>query len=58
MLALRDVGVSTIGEAVRLTLTDIGVSTIDQARRLEVGSIERLGDDLLIVATPATEGAS
>jgi diaminohydroxyphosphoribosylaminopyrimidine deaminase/5-amino-6-(5-phosphoribosylamino)uracil reductase len=36
----------------RLALTDIGVHTIDHARRLEVGSIERLGDDLLIVAQP------
>lgn len=39
-LALRDIGVSTIGEAVRLTLTDV----------------ERLGADLLLVAAPATEG--
>lgn len=39
-LALRDVGVSTIGEAIRLTLT----------------GVERLGDDLLLVATPVTEG--
>ena len=36
----------------RLALTDIGVSTIDDARRLTVASIERLGDDLLIVARP------
>lgn len=42
MLALRDIGVSTIDEAVRLTLTDV----------------ERLGDDLLLVASPAIEGES
>ncbi|MGN8553569.1 UNVERIFIED_CONTAM: bifunctional diaminohydroxyphosphoribosylaminopyrimidine deaminase/5-amino-6-(5-phosphoribosylamino)uracil reductase RibD [Microbacterium sp. SLM126] len=42
VLALRDVGVTTIGEAVRLTLTNV----------------ERLGDDLLLVAAPATEGES
>ncbi|MCW3493687.1 bifunctional diaminohydroxyphosphoribosylaminopyrimidine deaminase/5-amino-6-(5-phosphoribosylamino)uracil reductase RibD [Microbacterium sp. SSM24] len=42
LLALRDIGVTTIGEAVRLTLTDV----------------ERLGDDLLLVALPATEGDS
>jgi diaminohydroxyphosphoribosylaminopyrimidine deaminase/5-amino-6-(5-phosphoribosylamino)uracil reductase len=40
MLALRDIGVTSIGEAVRLTLTDV----------------ERLGDDLLLVASPAIEG--
>jgi diaminohydroxyphosphoribosylaminopyrimidine deaminase/5-amino-6-(5-phosphoribosylamino)uracil reductase len=42
ILALRDIGVRTIGEAVRLTLTDV----------------ERLGDDLLLVAVPASEGES
>ncbi len=42
VLALRDVGVTTIGEAVRLRLTDV----------------ERLGDDLLLVASPAIEGDS
>jgi diaminohydroxyphosphoribosylaminopyrimidine deaminase/5-amino-6-(5-phosphoribosylamino)uracil reductase len=36
----------------RLALTDIGVSTIEEARRLEVRAVERLGDDLLIVAQP------
>jgi diaminohydroxyphosphoribosylaminopyrimidine deaminase/5-amino-6-(5-phosphoribosylamino)uracil reductase len=42
VLALRDVGVTTIGEAVRLKLTDV----------------ERLGDDLLLVASPVIEGDS
>jgi diaminohydroxyphosphoribosylaminopyrimidine deaminase / 5-amino-6-(5-phosphoribosylamino)uracil reductase len=36
----------------RLAITDVGVPTIESARRLEVGSIERLGDDLLVVARP------
>lgn len=36
----------------RLALGDIGVATIADARRLEIASVERLGDDLLIVATP------
>ncbi|GAA1984375.1 bifunctional diaminohydroxyphosphoribosylaminopyrimidine deaminase/5-amino-6-(5-phosphoribosylamino)uracil reductase RibD [Microbacterium pumilum] len=36
----------------RLALGDIGVPTIDDARRLTVSSVERLGDDLLIVALP------
>ena len=38
----------------KLALTDIGVGTIGDARRLAVTSVERLGDDLLIVATPRT----
>ncbi|MBU4465007.1 MAG: bifunctional diaminohydroxyphosphoribosylaminopyrimidine deaminase/5-amino-6-(5-phosphoribosylamino)uracil reductase RibD [Actinobacteria bacterium] len=37
----------------RLALTDIGVDTIGEARRLRVTSVEHLGEDLLIVATPA-----
>lgn len=36
----------------RLALGDIGVATISDARRLAVASVDRLGDDLLIVATP------
>ncbi|MET2011996.1 bifunctional diaminohydroxyphosphoribosylaminopyrimidine deaminase/5-amino-6-(5-phosphoribosylamino)uracil reductase RibD [Microbacterium chocolatum] len=36
----------------RLALTDLGVPSIDAARRLDVVRIERLGDDLLIVARP------
>ena len=44
----------------RLALADIGVGTIAEQRRLSVESIERLGDDLLIVAAPehAPEGGS
>ncbi|GAA1927291.1 bifunctional diaminohydroxyphosphoribosylaminopyrimidine deaminase/5-amino-6-(5-phosphoribosylamino)uracil reductase RibD [Microbacterium aoyamense] len=42
----------------RLALGDVGVGTIAQARRLAVASIQTLGDDLLIVARPASEGAS
>lgn len=37
----------------RLALGDIGVGTIADARRLAVTSVERLGDDLLVVARPA-----
>ncbi|TQJ32789.1 bifunctional diaminohydroxyphosphoribosylaminopyrimidine deaminase/5-amino-6-(5-phosphoribosylamino)uracil reductase RibD [Microbacterium sp. SLBN-146] len=40
----------------RLALGDLGVDTIAQARRLSVASVERLGDDLLIVATMQHEG--
>ncbi|GAA3030289.1 bifunctional diaminohydroxyphosphoribosylaminopyrimidine deaminase/5-amino-6-(5-phosphoribosylamino)uracil reductase RibD [Microbacterium dextranolyticum] len=36
----------------RLALGDIGVPTIDAQRRLDVRDVERLGDDLLVVATP------
>jgi diaminohydroxyphosphoribosylaminopyrimidine deaminase/5-amino-6-(5-phosphoribosylamino)uracil reductase len=39
----------------RLALSDIGVTTIGQAKRLAVASIERLGDDLLMVAHPSGE---
>lgn len=31
---------------------DLGVQTIDQQRRLDISGITRLGDDILIVATP------
>jgi len=41
----------------RLALTDIGVGTIGAARRLRVASIEKLGDDLLIVAHPRPDWA-
>jgi diaminohydroxyphosphoribosylaminopyrimidine deaminase/5-amino-6-(5-phosphoribosylamino)uracil reductase len=37
----------------RLATGDIGVGTIGEARRLSIDSIERLGDDLLVVARPA-----
>ncbi|CAN7204104.1 bifunctional diaminohydroxyphosphoribosylaminopyrimidine deaminase/5-amino-6-(5-phosphoribosylamino)uracil reductase RibD [Microbacterium sp. LjRoot45] len=36
----------------RLAVRDVGVTTIDEQRRLDVESVERLGDDLLIVAHP------
>lgn len=36
----------------RLAVGDIGVGTIGEARRLSVLGIERLGDDVLIVARP------
>lgn len=36
----------------RLAVTDVGVGTIEDARRLDVASVERLGDDLLVVAAP------
>ncbi|WP_322409658.1 bifunctional diaminohydroxyphosphoribosylaminopyrimidine deaminase/5-amino-6-(5-phosphoribosylamino)uracil reductase RibD [Microbacterium invictum] len=38
----------------RLALGDIGVATIDAALRLTLSSVERLGDDLLLVAHPTT----
>lgn len=34
----------------RLALGDLGVSTIAQQRRLDLTSVERLGDDLLVIA--------
>jgi diaminohydroxyphosphoribosylaminopyrimidine deaminase/5-amino-6-(5-phosphoribosylamino)uracil reductase len=42
----------------RLALTDIGVGSIADARRLDVASVHTLGDDLLIVATPAPAPAA
>lgn len=42
----------------RLALTDIGVSTITDQRRLAVASVDRLGDDLLVVAHPQADGPS
>jgi diaminohydroxyphosphoribosylaminopyrimidine deaminase/5-amino-6-(5-phosphoribosylamino)uracil reductase len=36
----------------------LGVETIADQRRLRIAQIERLGDDLLIVASPASEGDS
>lgn len=35
-----------------LALGDIGVGTIGEARRLRITGVERLGDDLLIIAAP------
>lgn len=37
----------------RTALADIGVATISQQRRLAIEQIDRLGDDLLVVARPA-----
>ncbi|MDY7542724.1 bifunctional diaminohydroxyphosphoribosylaminopyrimidine deaminase/5-amino-6-(5-phosphoribosylamino)uracil reductase RibD [Cryobacterium sp. 5B3] len=46
----------------RLALGDIGVTGIDEQRRLEIDHVERLGDDLLVIARPralpATPAAS
>lgn len=36
-------------------LRRLGVDTIDQQRRLDVASVERLGNDLLIVARPGSD---
>jgi diaminohydroxyphosphoribosylaminopyrimidine deaminase/5-amino-6-(5-phosphoribosylamino)uracil reductase len=36
----------------RLALGEIGVLTIDEAKRLAIHGLERLGDDLLVVARP------
>lgn len=38
----------------RLALGDIGVPTLAEARMLRLESVERLGEDLLIIARPAT----
>jgi diaminohydroxyphosphoribosylaminopyrimidine deaminase/5-amino-6-(5-phosphoribosylamino)uracil reductase len=41
----------------RLALGDLGVASIDEARRYDFAAIERLGDDVLLVAHPRpTEG--
>jgi diaminohydroxyphosphoribosylaminopyrimidine deaminase/5-amino-6-(5-phosphoribosylamino)uracil reductase len=40
----------------RLALTDIGVPTLSGAPRLKVASVEKLGDDLLVVARPTVPG--
>lgn len=42
----------------RLALTDIGVASIDQALRLEIVDVQRLGDDLLVVARPPASAVS
>jgi diaminohydroxyphosphoribosylaminopyrimidine deaminase/5-amino-6-(5-phosphoribosylamino)uracil reductase len=42
----------------RLALGDIGVSSIDAQRHLTIDSVERLGDDILLVAHPANAGYS
>lgn len=40
----------------RLAVREIGVATIGDQVRLAVASVDRLGDDLLIVAHPVSEG--
>lgn len=37
----------------RMALGDIGVGTLNEARKLRITAVERLGDDLLVVARPA-----
>ncbi len=36
----------------QLALGELGIASIDEALRLELASVERLGDDLLVVARP------
>lgn len=38
----------------KLALGELGIPSIDSAMRLDVLSVERLGDDLLLVASPST----
>jgi len=41
----------------RLAVGDLGIETIADARRFDIAAVERLGDDLLVVAHPRpTEG--
>jgi diaminohydroxyphosphoribosylaminopyrimidine deaminase/5-amino-6-(5-phosphoribosylamino)uracil reductase len=40
----------------RLAVNDLGIQTIADALRLRITAVESLGDDLLIVARPAKEG--
>ena len=42
----------------RGALTDIGVDTITDAHRLCISEVQRVGDDLLIIASPADAAAS
>ena len=42
----------------RLAVGDLGIATIADARRLEFAAVERLGDDLLVVAHPVSIRAS
>jgi diaminohydroxyphosphoribosylaminopyrimidine deaminase/5-amino-6-(5-phosphoribosylamino)uracil reductase len=37
----------------RTAITDVGVGTIADSKRLQIDAIERLGDDLLVIARPA-----
>jgi diaminohydroxyphosphoribosylaminopyrimidine deaminase/5-amino-6-(5-phosphoribosylamino)uracil reductase len=36
----------------RVATTDVGVGTIADARRLRIRSVERIGEDVLIIARP------
>ncbi|HXD61912.1 MAG TPA: bifunctional diaminohydroxyphosphoribosylaminopyrimidine deaminase/5-amino-6-(5-phosphoribosylamino)uracil reductase RibD [Lacisediminihabitans sp.] len=42
----------------RTAITDVGVATIADARRLTIQSLDRIGEDVLIVARPAARDAS
>ncbi len=42
----------------RTALTEIGVDTIADQRLLSLEAVERLGDDLLLIAVPRTAGSS
>ncbi|WP_350347378.1 bifunctional diaminohydroxyphosphoribosylaminopyrimidine deaminase/5-amino-6-(5-phosphoribosylamino)uracil reductase RibD [Agromyces sp. G08B096] len=42
----------------RLAVGDLGIGTIADALRFDFAAVERLGDDLLVVATPVQGGAS
>ena len=42
----------------RVAITDIGVGTIGDARRLRIERLERLGDDVLVVARPVVSRAA
>jgi len=42
----------------RLAVGDLGVTTIGEQRRLTMTSVERLGDDLLVVAHPTASPSS
>lgn len=41
----------------RMALGDIGVDTLQQRRNLRITHVERLGDDLLVVAVPGSVGS-
>ena len=42
----------------RAAITDVGVATIADARRLTIQSLDRIGEDVVIVARPDARGAS
>jgi diaminohydroxyphosphoribosylaminopyrimidine deaminase/5-amino-6-(5-phosphoribosylamino)uracil reductase len=42
----------------RLAVGDLGIETIADARRLDIAAVERLGDDLLVIAHPISVRAS